>query len=63
MTAVDHVLLAQLLSLSGLIAGTAEYSSLIRRRVDRRVEAEQRAVESAGLHGLVRVFLAEPGER
>jgi hypothetical protein len=62
----EHLVLAQLLSLSGLVAGTAEYSTVIRRRVERRrVLAEQQAAESAGLQGLVRVFLADTasGER
>lgn len=58
--AADHLLLAQLLTLSGLIAGTAEYSTLIRRRVERRRLADRSAAESAGLQGLVRVFLADP---
>jgi hypothetical protein len=56
----DHFVLAQLLSLAGLVAGTAEYSTMIRRRADRRRQLlEQQAAESAGLHGLVRVFLAD----
>lgn len=58
--ALDQVVLAELLTLSGLIAATAEYSTLIRRRVERRhVLAEWQAVESSGLQGLVRVFLAD----
>lgn len=58
--AIDNLLLAQLLTLSGLVAATAEYSTMIRRRVERRSQAEQqRVAESAGLQGLVRIFLVD----
>jgi hypothetical protein len=57
---LDHAVLAELLVLAGLVAGTAEYSIMIRRRQVRRdLAAQQAAAEVAGLQGLVRVFLAE----
>jgi hypothetical protein len=56
----EHALLAELLTLAGLVAGTAEYSMIIRRRQVRRDRAAlQAAAEMAGLRGLVRVFLAD----
>jgi hypothetical protein len=56
----EHRLLAELLTLAGLVAGTAEYSIMIRRRQARRARtALQSAAEMAGLQGLVRVFLAD----
>jgi hypothetical protein len=56
----EHRLLAELLTLAGLVAGTAEYSIMIRRRQARRDRtALQSAAEVAGLQGLVRVFLAD----
>jgi hypothetical protein len=57
----SHLLLTELLSLAGLIGGTIEYGEIIQRRSRRRrlIEADQRAVEEAGLRGMVRVFLAE----
>lgn len=55
-----HTLLAELLSLAGLIGGTIEYGEIIQRRARARVqEAENRAALEAGLRGMVRVFLAE----
>jgi hypothetical protein len=57
---IDNLVLAQLLVLSGLIAGTAEYSLIIRRRAARRaLDTQRAAVEASGLQGLVRVFLAD----
>ena len=59
MDATD-LLLAQLLTLAGLIGGTIEYCEIIQRRaVRRRVEQERLAMQSVGLEGLVRVFLAD----
>lgn len=57
----SHLLLAELLSLTGLIGGTIEYCEIIQRRAHRRrqVEADQRAAQEAGLRGMVRVLLAE----
>ena len=57
----SNLFLTELLSLAGLIAVTIEYGEIIQRRAQRRrvVEAEHRAVEEAGLRGMVRVFLAE----
>jgi hypothetical protein len=56
----NDLLLAQLLSLVGLLGATIEYMEIIGRRArGRRVEAEQRAVEASGLPGMVRVFLAD----
>jgi hypothetical protein len=56
----EHRLLAELLTLAGLIAGTAEYSIMIRRRQARRDRAAlQTAADTAGLQGMVRVFLAD----
>ena len=55
----DPLLLVQLLTLAGLTAGTAEYSAIIRRRVERQRLAERRLVEATGLQGLVRVLLAD----
>lgn len=55
-----QLLLAQLLTLAGLIGGTIEYCEIIQRRAARRrLEADRRASEDAGLRGMVRVFLAE----
>ena len=62
--AADTYLLGQLLTLAGLMAGTCEYSHLIRRRAVRRgIDANRRALESEGLTGLVRVFLVDPDHR
>lgn len=58
---MDTPLLAiQLLSLAGLIAATIEYGEIVRRRARyRALEAEQLALQDAGLRGVVRVFLAD----
>jgi hypothetical protein len=54
------VLLSQLLILCGLVAATAEYCEVMKRRaVRRREEADQRAAQDAGLRGMVRLFIAE----
>jgi len=59
-TATETVMLARLLSTAVLIAATAEYVAVIRRRLARRAEARERvALEQHGLHGLVRVLLAD----
>ena len=55
----DTDLLIRLLAIAALIAATTEYIEVIRRRVRRRAEARDRASQQEhGLHGLVRVFLA-----
>lgn len=55
--------LAALLSLSGLIAGTAEYAHVVRRRVAARPASviDRRTMEASGLPALVRVFIANEG--
>jgi hypothetical protein len=59
-TAPETILLARLLSTAALVAATTEYAEVIRRRVARRTEARERVVlEQHGLHGLVRVLLAD----
>lgn len=56
----DTVMLVRLLTTAALIAATAEYAAMIRRRVRSRVVArEHRILEDLGLQGLVRVFLAD----
>jgi hypothetical protein len=56
----DTVMLARLLAMAALLAATTEYAEVIRRRALRRVNARERsALEQHGLHGLVRVFLAD----
>ena len=56
----DTLMLARLLSQAALLAATTEYAEMIKRRVTLRVKARERsALEQHGLHGLVRVFLAE----
>lgn len=56
----NDLLLAQLLSLVGLLGATIEYVEIIgRRAATRRVEADQRALEASALPGMVRVFLAD----
>jgi hypothetical protein len=58
--AADPLLASQILAFAGLVAATAEYREILRRRVTvRRDEAERRAADEAGLRGMVRVFLAE----
>jgi hypothetical protein len=55
-----NYLLAELLTLAALIAGTIEYCEIIRRRtVHRALETESRIAQEAGLHGLVRVLLVD----
>lgn len=54
--------LGQSLTLIALLAGTLEYAILIRHRQDaRRLVRERETAADIGLHGLVRVLLAEPG--
>jgi hypothetical protein len=56
----NDLLLAQLLSLVGLLGATIEYIEIIGRRVVmRRVDAAQRALEASALPGMVRVLLAD----
>jgi hypothetical protein len=53
-------LLAQLLTYAGLLAATAQYCELMRRRQEQRVvAAEVRAIRASGLQALVRVFFAD----
>ena len=55
----DTITLARLLVTAALLAATAEYAELIRRRAIRTDHARERAMfEEQGLHGLVRVLLA-----
>ena len=56
----DTLMLVRLLAIAALIAATAEYAAMVRRRVMRRVHArEHRVLEDLGLQSLVRVFLAD----
>ncbi len=56
----DTVLLGQLLATAALIAATADYAELIRRRVIVRAAAREQALFAEyGLRGLVRVLLAD----
>lgn len=57
----EHDVLAQGLSLAGLLLATLQYSGLMRRREEgrRRVAAALALERQAGLQGLVRVFLAD----
>ena len=60
---VDTHALAQLLSLSGLLGGTIEYAEIIKRRaLSRRSAASREEGAEIGLHGLVRVFLADEAQ-
>ena len=63
----DTLTLARLLGTAALLAATAEYIELIKRRAVRTAHARERATfEEQGLNGLVRVFLAgegKPGRR
>ena len=55
-----NLLMAQLLTLAGLVGGTIEYCEILKRRAAaRRSEQERLASQASGLHGLVRVFIAE----
>ena len=53
--------LAALLTLAGLIAATAEYAHLLRRRAAIRgiSVVDPRTLYASGLFGLVRVFIVE----
>ena len=59
----SQLVLTELLAMVALVAATIEYGKIIQRRARRRAmaeaEADQRAVQEAGLRGMVRVFLAE----
>ena len=62
MQAESHAL-AQLLCLSGLLGGTIEYAEIIKRRaVIRRLAAARDESAEIGLHGLVRVLLADEAD-
>lgn len=57
----SQMVLTELLAMVALVAATIEYGEVIQRRARRRAlaEDEHRAVQEAGLRGMVRVFLAE----
>jgi len=56
----DTVTLARLLAMAALLAATTEYAEMIKRRVTCRLNARERsALEQHGLHGVVRVLLAD----
>lgn len=56
----DSFTLARLLLMAALTAATTEYVEVMKRRVVRRAGARERAMfEEHGLHGLVRVLLAD----
>ena len=56
----DHYALAQLLAYAGLIAATAEYCEILRRRQARRqLETDRRLAAETGLYGLVRVIATD----
>jgi hypothetical protein len=56
---MEHLLLAQFVAYAGLVAATAEYAAIVRRREwRRRADADRLAAES-GLTGLVRVMLVD----
>ena len=59
----SQLVLTELLAMVALVAATIEYGEVIQRRARRRAlaeaEADQRAIQEAGLRGMVRVFLAE----
>jgi hypothetical protein len=56
----DTTMLGSLLTLAGLIAGTAEYSHVIRRRAVARARfVADEAMRTDGLRGLVRVFAVD----
>jgi hypothetical protein len=58
----DTLTLARLLVAAALVAATAEYAAMIKRRAARTAHARERAMfEEQGLGGLVRVFLAGEG--
>jgi len=52
-----RIVLAQLLTLVALIGATIEYAEIVRRRAV--AKHERAAAVDAGLHGLVRVMLAD----
>lgn len=56
----DLELLTRLLGFALLLAGTTEYATLVRRRVEARVAAAyEELLAREGLRALVRVFAAE----
>lgn len=58
MQPVEQTLLTQLVVTAGLIGATIEYAEIVKRRVQLRLEAAERAwFEEDGLRGLVRVFV------
>ncbi|MEP7040328.1 MAG: hypothetical protein ABI864_02015 [Chloroflexota bacterium] len=62
MEEANLLILARLLSMAALIAATIQYIEALKRRSSRRLaDAERADLESTGLAGLVRLFLAEGG--
>lgn len=60
MSPLDMHLLERWLALAALVAGAAQYASLLRRRQGaREVRAWDAEVNRAGLQGLVRLFAAD----
>ncbi|MBA2265838.1 MAG: hypothetical protein H0W17_05520 [Chloroflexi bacterium] len=60
MPELDKQLLLQVLSLSALVGGTAQYAGLLRHREDARSWAAWKAeADRTGLQGLVRLFAAD----
>lgn len=54
------LLLAQAISLAGLIAGTGEYAAILRRRAAGRRDAHEHEIAAeSGLQALVRIALAD----
>jgi hypothetical protein len=62
---MDVVILGKALTLSALVAACTEYAVLIRRRADRREDAEAaaRADSDAALRGLVRMAANDDARR
>jgi hypothetical protein len=59
----DARTLAELLSVAGLIGGTIEYVEIVKRRAFmRRLAASREENADLGLHGLVRVLLADEAQ-
>jgi hypothetical protein len=57
----DQYLLAQLVAYAGLLAATAEYCEILKRRAAaRRARDADRLATQSGLYGLVRVIAADP---
>lgn len=61
MDAASQLVLSELLALVALVAATIEYREIIQRRAQHRRIAndEARAIQEAGLRGMVRVLLVD----